>query len=65
MVKTLNPSLEGLNQVWLGTIDIAVEEATNLKGWSRKLANDWVLQARKRLEVEFLLNLIETESRLL
>lgn len=48
-----------------GQLDIAVEEATNLKGWSRKLANDWVLQARKRLEVEFLLNLIETESRLL
>ncbi|KAI5948842.1 MIC60 [Candida theae] len=48
-----------------GQLDIAVEEATNLKGWSRRLANDWVLQARKRLEVEFLLSLIETESRLL
>ncbi|CAD1810578.1 MICOS complex subunit MIC60 [Candida parapsilosis] len=48
-----------------GQLDIAVEEATNLKGWSRRLANDWVVQARKRLEVEFLLNLIETESRLL
>ncbi|KAI5967687.1 MIC60 [Candida margitis] len=48
-----------------GQLDVAVEEAANLKGWSRRLANDWVLQARKRLEVEFLINLIETESRLL
>ncbi|CAK9436262.1 uncharacterized protein LODBEIA_P08200 [Lodderomyces beijingensis] len=48
-----------------GELDIAVEEATNLKGWTRRLANDWVEQARKRLEVEFLLGLIETEARIL
>ncbi|KAI3403789.2 MIC60 [Candida oxycetoniae] len=48
-----------------GELDIAVEEAANLKGWTRRLANDWVVEARKRLEVEFLLNLIDSESRLL
>lgn len=48
-----------------GNLDVAVEEAANLKGWTRRLANDWVVDARKRLEVEFLLNLIESESRLL
>ncbi|KAI5951104.1 MIC60 [Candida jiufengensis] len=48
-----------------GQLDVAVEEATNLKGWSRRLANDWVIESRKRLEIEFLLNLIESESKLL
>lgn len=48
-----------------GDLDVAVEEATNLKGWSRKLADDWVVQGRKRLEIETLLNVIESESRIL
>lgn len=45
-----------------GDLDLAVEEVTNLKGWGRKLADDWVVQGRKRLEAEFLLGLIETEA---
>lgn len=48
-----------------GELDVAVEEAANLKGWSRKLANDWVVEGRKRLEVEFLLGLIESESKII
>ena len=48
-----------------GELDIAVEEAANLKGWSRKLANDWVVEGRKRLEIEFLLGLIESESKII
>ncbi|CAI5756025.1 unnamed protein product [Candida verbasci] len=48
-----------------GELDLAVEEVTNLKGWCRKLANDWIIESRKRLEIEFLLNIIETESKLI
>ncbi|RLV84861.1 MICOS complex subunit MIC60 [Meyerozyma sp. JA9] len=44
-------------------LDLAVEEAASLKGWPRKLADDWVVEARKRLEAEFLLGLIEGEVR--
>lgn len=48
-----------------GNLDVAVEEAANLKGWSRKLANDWVMEGRKRLEIEFLMSVIEAESKIL
>lgn len=48
-----------------GELDVAVEEAANLKGWSRELARDWVLEGRKRLEAEFLLSLIDSESKIL
>lgn len=46
-------------------LDNAVEEIANLKGWNRKLADDWLIESRKRLEVEFLVNLIDLESRTL
>ncbi|CCH43934.1 putative secreted protein [Wickerhamomyces ciferrii] len=46
-------------------LDDAVEEIANLKGWNRKLADDWLIESRKRLEVEFLVNLIDLESRTL
>ena len=48
-----------------GDLDVAVEEVANLKGWARKLADDWVIQSRKRLEAEFLINLIDAESKVL
>ncbi|ODV77908.1 formation of crista junctions protein 1 [Suhomyces tanzawaensis NRRL Y-17324] len=48
-----------------GELDVAVEEVTNLKGWSRKLADDWVIEGRKRLEAEFLIGLIEAEAKVL
>lgn len=53
------------NNLVLNKLDDAVEEVSNLKGWGRKLADDWVVDARKRLEVEFLVSLIELESRTL
>jgi mitofilin len=46
-------------------LDDAVEEVANLKGWSRSLADDWLVESRKRLEVEFLMNLIDLECRTL
>lgn len=48
-----------------GDLDIAVEEAANLKGWSRELARDWVNEGRKRLEAEFLVSLIDAEAKIL
>ncbi|KAF3989508.1 hypothetical protein FT663_01752 [Candidozyma haemuli var. vulneris] len=47
-----------------GQLDVAVEEVANLKGWSRKLADDWVKEARVRLEAEFLIGLIDAESKI-
>ncbi|CCE86204.1 Piso0_005861 [Millerozyma farinosa CBS 7064] len=46
-------------------LDDAVEEAANLKAFTRKLADDWVIEARKRLEVQYLLSIIEAESKIL
>lgn len=48
-----------------GELDVAVEEVANLKGWSRKLADDWVKEGRKRLEIEFLMKIIDAESKIL
>ncbi|SGZ48114.1 CIC11C00000005268 [Sungouiella intermedia] len=48
-----------------GDLDVAVEEVANLKGWTRKLADDWVREGRKRLEAEFLVSLIDTEAKIL
>lgn len=48
-----------------GQLDVAVEEAANMKGWTRRLADDWVVAARKKLEAQFLLGLIESEVRVL
>lgn len=47
-----------------GELDVAVEEAACLRGWSRKLADDWVVEGRKRLEAEFLVLLMDVEARL-
>lgn len=48
-----------------GNLDVAVEEVANLKGWTRKLADDWVREGRKRLEAEFLVSLIDAETKIL
>lgn len=48
-----------------GDLDVAVEEVANLKGWTRKLADDWVKEGRKRLEAEFLVSLIDAETKIL
>ncbi|EGV61736.1 hypothetical protein CANTEDRAFT_131238 [Yamadazyma tenuis ATCC 10573] len=47
-----------------GDLDVAVEEAANLKGWPRKLADDWVKDGRKRLEVQFLVGVVDSETRI-
>lgn len=48
-----------------GQLDVAVEEVASLKGWSRRLADDWVKEARVRLEAEFLVGLIDAESKVM
>lgn len=48
-----------------GELDAAVEEVASLKGWTRRLADDWVKEGRKRLEVEFLVSLVEAETKIL
>lgn len=48
-----------------GQLDDAVEEVSNLKGWPRKLADDWVKEGRKKVEIEFLVDLIDAETRVL
>lgn len=53
------------NSLIRGELDAAVEDVANLKGWSRKLADDWVREARKRLEAEFLVSLIDAEAKIL
>ena len=53
------------NSLTRGELDVAVEEVANLKGWSRKLADDWVKEGRKRLEAEFLVELIDAEAKIL
>lgn len=48
-----------------GELDVAVEEVANLKGWTRRLADDWVKEGRKRLEAEFLLSVVEAEAKIM
>lgn len=48
-----------------GELDVAVEEVANLKGWTRRLADDWVKEGRKRLEAEFLLGVVEAEAKIM
>lgn len=48
-----------------GQLDVAVEEVASLKGWSRRVADDWVCDGRKRLEAEFLVSLLDAEAKIL
>ncbi|KAI8894833.1 mitochondrial inner membrane protein Mitofilin [Globomyces pollinis-pini] len=41
-------------------LDSACREINQLKGWSRKLADDWLVQCRKHLEIQQAVELIET-----
>lgn len=47
-----------------GRVVDAVAEVNSLKGWPRKLASDWLVEARKRSEVEFLVGVLAEEGRL-
>ncbi|KAH0610331.1 uncharacterized protein H6S33_011858 [Morchella sextelata] len=47
-----------------GDIDSAAREMNQLSGWSRKLANDWLKEARLLLEVKQAVDVIAAEARL-
>lgn len=47
----------------LSKLDQAVEEAVGLKGWPRVLCDDWVREARRKLEVETLVDVLDCEVR--
>ncbi|CAR29975.1 hypothetical protein ZYGR_0AD06660 [Zygosaccharomyces rouxii] len=49
----------------LSKLDEAVEEVLALKGWPHVLCKDWIVQARKRLEVESLISVLDNEVRTL
>lgn len=42
----------------------AVGEVNALKGWPKRLAQDWLAEGRKRSEVEFLVDVLAEESKL-
>ncbi|EJT48161.1 hypothetical protein A1Q1_02865 [Trichosporon asahii var. asahii CBS 2479] len=45
-------------------LDAATREINNLRGWPRKLAEDWLREARRRLEVQQALDVVGTEATL-
>ncbi|KAJ2589635.1 MICOS complex subunit mic60 [Coemansia sp. RSA 1797] len=45
-------------------LDSATRELNQLKGWPKKLAEDWISAARGRLEVEQAINIAEAEEQL-
>ncbi|SCW04422.1 LAFE_0H13168g1_1 [Lachancea fermentati] len=49
----------------LANLENAVEEVVNLKGWPRVLCDEWVHEARKKLEVETLVDALDCEVRTL
>ncbi|CDK27720.1 unnamed protein product [Kuraishia capsulata CBS 1993] len=46
-------------------LDDALEEVCSLKGWSRKLADDWIVATRQKLELKFLVELIDSELQVI
>lgn len=47
-----------------GRIVDAVGEVNTLKGWPKRLANDWLVEGRKRSEVDFLTEVLAEEGKL-
>lgn len=47
-----------------GRIVEAVGEINTLKGWPKRLAHDWLVEGRKRSEVEFLVDVVAEEGKL-
>lgn len=45
-------------------LDAAAREVNNLRGWPRKLAEDWLREARRKLEVQQALDIVGTEATL-
>lgn len=48
-----------------GNVSEAVTEINGLKGWPKKLAHDFLNEGRKRSEVEFLVDVLSEEGKLL
>ncbi|KAI9292819.1 hypothetical protein K502DRAFT_367268 [Neoconidiobolus thromboides FSU 785] len=44
-------------------LDLAARELNQLKGWPKKLAEDWILEAKNRLEFEQAVEVLKTELR--
>lgn len=49
------------NYLQKNQLDNAVEEVTNLKGIARSLANTWIEESRRKLEIEFLVDVLSAE----
>ncbi|KAJ2522058.1 regulator of (H+)-ATPase in vacuolar membrane [Coemansia sp. RSA 2049] len=45
-------------------LDLATRELNQLKGWPKKLAEDWISAARRRLEIEQAVSIAEAEEML-
>ncbi|KAJ1898549.1 hypothetical protein LPJ81_004314, partial [Coemansia sp. IMI 209127] len=45
-------------------LDLATRELNQLRGWPKKLAEDWISAARRRLELEQAVGIAETEEML-
>ncbi|KAK9478475.1 mitochondrial inner membrane protein Mitofilin [Lipomyces japonicus] len=48
-----------------GRVVEAVREINSLDGWSKKLADDWLTEGRKRSEIEFLAQVLGEEGKVL
>lgn len=68
-----SPTNEDLDSVFsrvnenlrLSKLDKAVEEAVALQGWPHVLCQDWIKDARRKLEVEALVDVLDCELRTL
>lgn len=49
------------NYLQKNQLDNAVEEVTSLKGIARELADDWLVDTRRKLEINFLFDILSTE----
>lgn len=49
------------NYLQKNQLDNAVEEVTSLKGVARDLVNDWLTDTRRKLQIQFLVDIISTE----
>ncbi|TPX34140.1 hypothetical protein SmJEL517_g03116 [Synchytrium microbalum] len=47
-----------------GDLDSATRELNSLRGWPKRLAKDWLKEARQRLEVEQVVDILDAHTRL-
>lgn len=53
------------NNIKLSKLEDAVLDAVQLDGWSRALCEDWIVNARRKLEVQTMLQLLNNEIKTL